>query len=556
MSVDTKTRKVKYVFIASPGDLSAERKLFPRVLRRINKLKANQMGIQLEPLGWKDTLPAWGRPQELINKDVEECDLFVMLLWTRWGTAPAENSAYSSGTEEEFELARSMYQERKCPDILSYFRQVPEKMLADPGPELSKVLGFRKKIEAERSLLFAHYNNTKDWEDKLMDHIGRWLDGFLPIPAPLSAPIPPEIHQRIEQLEKELSRVTEEHRDAQVRLREAALEIGRRASGAAAEGHLTEAEELFARAIQTYPEPWVVNAFGLYYMQIGSVKRAEEKFLQLEQLGQEQEKKEYLATAYGNLGIVFRTLGDLATAEGMFRKSLNLSEQVGSKEGMADQYSNLALIHKTRGDLKKAETMQRKALALDEEQGHKEGMASDYGNLGLIYKDHGKFDTAEEMLRKALAIYEELRDKDGMAKTSGNLGLIHRARGDLDAAEEMHRKALTLNEELGRKEGIASQCGNLGLIYQHRRDLKAAEGMYRKALAINEQLGRKEGIAIQYHNLGTLLRERGEAEAAEEMLNRSLLLFQEMGAKPQADETQRILLELRQKPRKLKGKER
>ncbi len=78
------TRAVKHIFIASPGDLSTERKRFPKILERLNKLKAHAVGIQLEPLGWEDSLPGKGRPQELINQDVEKCDLFVMLLWKRW----------------------------------------------------------------------------------------------------------------------------------------------------------------------------------------------------------------------------------------------------------------------------------------------------------------------------------------------------------------------------------------------------------------------------------------------------------------------------------------
>jgi hypothetical protein len=47
-------RTIKRIFIASPGDLAKERTLFPKILQRINKLKAHAMGVQLEPLGWED----------------------------------------------------------------------------------------------------------------------------------------------------------------------------------------------------------------------------------------------------------------------------------------------------------------------------------------------------------------------------------------------------------------------------------------------------------------------------------------------------------------------
>ena len=148
------TQTIKRIFIASPGDLSDERTLFPQILDKLNRVKASAMAVHLEPLGWEDRPPGMGRPQAQINEDVEKCDLFVMLLWKRWGTPPGGNSPYSSGTEEEYELARRLYSDRKTPDIYLYFREVREEMLADPGEQLRKVLDFRKRIEEERALFF------------------------------------------------------------------------------------------------------------------------------------------------------------------------------------------------------------------------------------------------------------------------------------------------------------------------------------------------------------------------------------------------------------------
>ena len=546
MAATEAVRKVKRIFIASPGDLSEERKLFPKIVQRINKLKAHAMDVELEPLGWEDTLPGCGRPQELINQDVEQCDLFVMLLWARWGTPPAENSPYSSGTEEEYELARRLHREQGSLQILLYFRAVPEKMLADPGEQLSKVLEFRKRIEAERSLLFRHYQDPEEWQDLLMEHIARWLDGFQPVPSPTSASIPLEIQQRISELEEQLAKLAEKHKDTQSKLREVALDLGKQAAAAAGDGRLTEAEELFAKATQTYPEPWVINALGLYYMQIGSLERAEEKFRQIEQLGKEQGNKEYLAVAYGNLGVIYKTRGDLKTAEEMFRRSLLLEEELGRKEGMADEYGNLGGIYESRGNLGRAQEMVRKALKLHEELGDKEGLAADYGNLGLIYGARGDLDKAEKTHRQALALNQELGRKKGMAANYSNLGLIYQTRGDLKTAEEMHRKSLALHEELGRKEGMASDYGNLGVIYQTRDDLKTAEEMHRKSLALEEELGHKEGMASDYGNLGGVYQKRGEVEKAEEMVRKALALFKELGAKLKVKQVRRHLAEIRQ----------
>ena len=50
-------RTVLYVFIASPGDLNEERTGFREVIEEVNSIKANSMGIQLEPLGWEVVAP-------------------------------------------------------------------------------------------------------------------------------------------------------------------------------------------------------------------------------------------------------------------------------------------------------------------------------------------------------------------------------------------------------------------------------------------------------------------------------------------------------------------
>ena len=107
--------------MASPGDLGEERRLFRGIVDEVNRSKANGMEVQLEPLGWEDTLPGFGRPQELINEDVKICDLMIMLLWQRWGTPTGE---YSSGFEEEYELAKRLLDEEGKPGIMLYFRMI------------------------------------------------------------------------------------------------------------------------------------------------------------------------------------------------------------------------------------------------------------------------------------------------------------------------------------------------------------------------------------------------------------------------------------------------
>ncbi len=83
MPIDLKGYRI---FIATPGGLEPERRSFRRVIGEYNDTDALRRGVMFFPVGWEDTLGGMGRPQALINKDLRECDYFVLVLWDRWGS--------------------------------------------------------------------------------------------------------------------------------------------------------------------------------------------------------------------------------------------------------------------------------------------------------------------------------------------------------------------------------------------------------------------------------------------------------------------------------------
>src|ERR1035438_3555702 len=140
-------RKVIKIFFASPSDVDKERKSFRSIIQEANRLMANPMGVQLDALGWEDTLPGKGRPQGLINADLKNADLIVFVFWKRWGTP---TGSFSSGTEEEFAVARQLAAEGSS-DVWLYFKTVPASEKAVPDDQLRRVLEFHTAIRDERS---------------------------------------------------------------------------------------------------------------------------------------------------------------------------------------------------------------------------------------------------------------------------------------------------------------------------------------------------------------------------------------------------------------------
>ncbi len=166
------TRKIINVFIASPSDLSNERQKLRNIVERINKVFGKRRDIQIELFGWEDTLPSFKRPQEQINKDVEICDLFIGVLWKRWGT---DSGKFSSGFEEEFNLARDRKIVGEPLDVWLLFKSVDNDLLQDPGEQLKKVLEFKKNQIDSKELLFKEFKSTEEFNSTIHDDLTAFL---------------------------------------------------------------------------------------------------------------------------------------------------------------------------------------------------------------------------------------------------------------------------------------------------------------------------------------------------------------------------------------------
>ena len=531
-------RKVR-VFIASPGDLSAERKIFRQAIDQLNVGFGDGANVEFVPLGWEDTLASTGRRnQDVINKEIDSCDAFILAMHRRWGQDAPDAAPYSSYTEEEFHRALDRFRNSGAPEIFVFFKRVDAASEGDPGPQLRKVIDFRKQLEDTRQVLYHYFDSPQSFLDEVDRHLRAYAKGELPKADQEQGKVvlPIALLKEVEKAKEIALQKTEEARNAndaaeemRLRLEAVQLQIAEDALQLSKEGKIEFAREKLTKLVTETTDIRILNLGYEFFYRTGDLASAFsvlEKWLDL--CGIESVTKE-TADAYGNLGILYKIRGELDRAEEMYQNSLAINETLGSKEGMANAYGNLGNLYQIRGELDRAEGMHQKSLTINETLGRKEGIANAYGNLGNLYQIRGELDRAEEMYQKSLDIDEALGRKAGMANAYGNLGYLYQTREELDRAEEMHQKALDIDEALGRKEGMASRYGNLGILYKTRGELDRAEEMYQKSLAINETLGRKAGMAIAYGSLGNLYKTRGELDRAEEMHQKSLTINETLG---------------------------
>ena len=169
-------RKIR-VFAALPGDVAEERQRLAKVVSHLNDQLADATGIRLELKEWRQVAPGMGRPEDVIldQLSVATWDVFIGLLWLRFGMPPGRNHAgenHDSGTEEEFRLAYRARQERQRPRILFYRCTRPAPVSVDTE-QLSNVQRFFDEFapDGQNPGLFQDFGKASEFEKMVEKHL-------------------------------------------------------------------------------------------------------------------------------------------------------------------------------------------------------------------------------------------------------------------------------------------------------------------------------------------------------------------------------------------------
>ncbi|UVT17256.1 MAG: DUF4062 domain-containing protein [Nitrospira sp.] len=136
------------VFIASPGDVPLERSALVRAVEEINVTTCPLIGCTLEVVKWEsNAVPDAGRPQQVINDQIPDFDIFVGVMWRRFGTP---TGIAESGTEEEYRIACARWQKEPSMPLMFYFCQEPfYSNSLEELEQFKKVLLFRKELDGK-----------------------------------------------------------------------------------------------------------------------------------------------------------------------------------------------------------------------------------------------------------------------------------------------------------------------------------------------------------------------------------------------------------------------
>ncbi|MGH8490413.1 MAG: hypothetical protein ACREXS_16495 [Gammaproteobacteria bacterium] len=158
----TITMQTKTIFLASSAELAEDRKEFEIFISRKSMNWVDQ-GVLLAVIAWEDFLDGVSqtRLQDEYNKAIRECDIFVMLFWTKVGPY----------TEEEFETAFEQFKATKKPFIFTYFKDPEIRTASANESDLMSLRAFQEKLDA-----LGHFKTVYKNTDQLKVHFNHQLD--------------------------------------------------------------------------------------------------------------------------------------------------------------------------------------------------------------------------------------------------------------------------------------------------------------------------------------------------------------------------------------------
>lgn len=153
------TRKI---FLASSAELKSDREAFEMYIGRKNKHWVGQ-GVFLEVVVWEDFLDTMSRTrlQDEYNRAIRDCDVFVMLFWTKVGPY----------TDEEFETAFGKFKATGKPVVFTYFKDAEISTGSVDFKALASLWAFQDKLKA-----LGHFQTPYRNVEGLQLHFSQQLD--------------------------------------------------------------------------------------------------------------------------------------------------------------------------------------------------------------------------------------------------------------------------------------------------------------------------------------------------------------------------------------------
>lgn len=506
------------IFIASPGGLAEERKAFRDCLESYNSRDAIDRGYYFQPVGWEETLGRNGRPQAIINEELQKCDFLFLMLHDRWGSPTTTTGAkYSSGTEEEFHVGLECLNSDEFPmlKIALFFKDVPKNQLADPGLQLAKVLQFKKEREENKDFLYETFDDSQNFASQIEHHLSKILRDL-------------ELNQRKPEKRKVETKIVTAFEDKSFSWLEDITNHNNWESAYEKVqeylkvGKVVEAELIFSQITQRSNNPFLMAKYGKYLRNQGRIHSAMIVLNKAKELAQTFDDFNSVAYCYRQIGRVEEYKGKMNKALEFFEKAYEIYKKHDNKFSIARTLRDIAFVENKLGNSENAIAYISDSIDIYDKLEKPMAKAASLGYLGVIYKDIGEFDKATNAHERALEIQKLLGNKEALARIYSNIGVIERLKRNYNKALDLHKQSLKIFDKLNDKRGIARENTNIAVILRRQEKFEKAIEKHYIALEIEEKVSNERGMQISFSNIGMNYLELSDFDKAEYYFDKSL----------------------------------
>jgi tetratricopeptide (TPR) repeat protein len=507
----------KRIFVASPGDVAAERKLVSGLVDEFNGTDGFEQGTAFFVRGWEHLSGTVQRPQEAINELVlRDCDYVVLILGSRWGTRPQLGEGYNSGTEEEFFEALRLLADINAPmhDILILFKD--DGAAAKVDDQYKKIEEFRDRLERSREILFNVFDSEFAFSRYVRGSLRQWAgQGIAPYARVVTLP------EAIPMDEISADQTT--------------LELLDIAKAKADEGLAVQAERLFDVATAG-GDPDGLAAYAKFMRRAGRYKRSEELnglILSSPEVagGAEPESASRRAMALAGIGVVRRKVGELEASSRALEEALHEAAQSGDAGVEAYVSDNLAHTLRQLGDVEQA------AVALQRSRQLRSGIAEgrDVATLvnaareSLRQRDRKQ---ALQLIRTALEVLDLNQDVVLFATAKAVQARAHFELGDYSECLEFAAESLTANEHIKNDDGAGICESLMSRAHLALGDLSQARTYANSSFKRGLRSGNRTGEAAGYWNLAQIAAAEDDLTEAAELIDSALRVSREAANVP------------------------
>lgn len=241
----------------------------------------------------------------------------------------------------------------------------------------------------------------------------------------------------------------------------------------------------------------LINAYnrtGVYYMENGKHKEAEQYFSTALNMGLNKQQSDKTAEVYSNLASLNLSLGEKDKAVDGFFKALRLYEKNGNETGQGETYSNISSVYYLMGKTDDAVEFQKKSITLRERQHDIPGLVITNTNIGQLYILKEMYPQALYHLKQAVAYASQVKNSKQLGTAYSGLSAYYSRTKNFDSALLWQTKAIQLFEETDNKPVLSRLYVAAGNLANVNRDSIKAVDFYTKGLQISTALNNKENI--------------------------------------------------------------